>query len=425
MKAMPGSHFPIRVKSTKRSLELKEAIVASFALDPAQALLRLSDFEQADWLSVLWWLDTSGMAIYFFDRAREIGADAMLPLTMELALAQRLNNNRTRMKSLLAEARALALWLQRGNIAYALLKGVTLTPHSVAESALRSQADLDFLVAEGQADLAIHYAHRLGYRLHAQSEKSLEFRAGAPSIPALENIYSAKTQRALELHLATEGSCEMQLLSRRVMREFDGAKIHALYSADIMIEQARHLLKHLCGEHTRLSWVLEFWRHIRSRREDTEFWHRAESCAAEARQADLAMGTAAWLAEELFGGIQAEIPVRWRSEALPFRVRLWLERYARGLLLSDTIGNKLYALLRREVPGSANQPRSTCQIILPRVLPAAILEAQPHENRLQRWARYRVEADFILRRLWFHLREGIRFGVEASRWNRAAARVGR
>ncbi|MGH9353560.1 MAG: nucleotidyltransferase family protein, partial [Terriglobia bacterium] len=127
---MPGRRFPTRNRTTPQTAALKEAIVASFAL--------VGGFEEADWLSVLWWLDVSGMAIYFYDRACEIGAVGLLPQNVEAGLAQRLSDNRGRAKALLDEARALAKWFERGNIPYALLKGVTLTPHSVRESALRS-----------------------------------------------------------------------------------------------------------------------------------------------------------------------------------------------------------------------------------------------------------------------------------------------
>jgi Uncharacterised nucleotidyltransferase len=422
---MLRSRFPIRSKPTPRSSALKEAIVGSFALDPGLAVPLLAGFEEADWLSVLWWLDISGMAIYFYDHARQIGADAILPRSISEGLALRLSNNRFRMKSLLNEARVLAAWFESERVPYALLKGGTLTPHSVRDSALRCQTDLDFLVAERSAELAIHSIHRLGYRLHAQSGSTLEFRAGAASLPDLANLYSVRTQRALELHLAKDMSCEFQLLSRREKREIDGVEIYALSPEDILIEQARHLLKHLCGEHTRLSWVLEFWRHVRNRRGDDAFWHRVESCAAGLTHGDLAMGVAAWVAEDFFGGTRAEIPLcRW-VEALPVRVRLWLERYAHRLLVSDTIGNKLYALLCKEVPRGLHRRRGTCQILLPRVLPAAVLKAQPQENWWEKRARYCVEAQFVLWRLWFHLREDIRFAIEFARWNRTVAREGR
>lgn len=422
---MPGSRFPIRIKATPRTAALKEAIVASFTVDSHLARARLAGFDESDWSSVLWWLDISGMAIYFYQRACELGANSLLPRETESGLAQRLGDNRVRIQSLLDESRILSAWFHSGNISYVLLKGFTLVPHSVQETSLRSQADLDFMVADRYSDLAIHFISRLGYRLHAQSGNTLEFRAGAPSVPDLANIYSAKTQRALELHVAKDGTCESQMLSRRVMRELDGTSFYALSSADILIEQARHLLKHLCGEYTRLSWVLEFSRHVVSRRTDADFQLLVQSRAAEITNGNLAMGMALWLAESLFGSTPTMVPDQWRTDALPVRVRLWLERYARTLLLTDVIGNKLYALLRKEVPGSTQQPRSTFQILLPRALPAPILKAVPNETRSEKWARYCVESRFILQRLWFHFREGVRFAIEASRWNREIERIGR
>lgn len=422
---MQNSMLPFRARSTPRTSALKEAIVASFVLAPDTARTRLRGFEESDWLSVLWWLDISGMAIYFYHRASEIGGGPLLPQRVEAGLAQRLHNNRVRMKSLLDESRVLAMWFQVGNIPYALLKGVTLAPHSVPEMALRSQADIDVLIANEFADLAVHFVHRLGYRLHARSGGTLEFRAGPPTIPDLANIYSINTQRALELHLSKDGSCESRLLSRRVIRDLDGARVFALSPADILTGQARHLLKHLCGEHTRLSWVLEFWRHVNTTHEDDDFWCAAERSAAELAQGDLAMGMAFWLVGAFFGETSHNIPPQWRAEALPIRVRVWLERYARTLLLRDTVGNKLYALLHKELPGGALHHRTTFQILLPRVLPATLLEAPPEETPSQMRSRYLFEIRFILNRLWFHLREGVHFAVESCRWNRAVTRASR
>lgn len=422
---MALNRYPIRIYTRSRTPELKAAVVASFALESSAARIRLGGFGDADWRSILRWLDISGLAIYFYHRTGEIDANSSLPRDVNAGLAHRLENNRGRINSLIEESRVLAGWFETGGVFYALLKGITLTPHSVQESVLRCQTDLDFLVAERFANLAIHYIHRLGYRLHAQSGSTLEFRAGASSLPSLSNLYSVNTQRALELHLVKEDSSECRLLQRRTTRDFGGVGIYVLSPADILVEQARHLLKHLCGEHTRVSWVLEFWRHVNSRRGDSEFWRHTEICATQLTHGDLAMGVAVWVAEELFGGAQAEVPQQWRSDALPVRVRLWLERYARRLLLSDTIGTKLYAFLREELPPGILPLRTTRQILLPRVLPAAVFDVPPNESWSRRWARYRAEARQILWRLWFHLREGIRFAIEVPRWYRTAARTGR
>lgn len=422
---MPGSPFPIRQKLTSRNIALKEAIVASFALDPDPARTRLAGFDESDWLSVLWWLDIRGMAIYFYRRACEIGAEPLLPRDVEAGLAQRLSNTRVRTKALLDEARVLATWFQRGNIAYSLLTGITHAPQRAQESALINQTGLDFLIPERSVDLAIHYVHRLGYRLHAQNVDTLEFRADTITVPDSANIYPANTPRALELHPAKDGTGESQLLSRRVICEFGGSQFYVLSPADNLVVQARRLLKHLCSEHIHLPWVLEFWRHIGSQRGDTDFWYRAESCAAALAHGNVAVGIAFWLAEDLFCPSPADVPRQWRIDALPVPAKLWLERYARTVLLSDTIGNKLCVLLRRELLGSAQHHRTDCQRLLPTLSPAEVLKVRLNESRSQLWARCYVETCFILRRLWSHFRESVRFAVEISRWNRAVARIGR
>jgi Uncharacterised nucleotidyltransferase len=422
---MFSNRIPMRPKATPRSQDLKDAIVACFTMEGADARGALSSFNEADWLSVMWWLDISGMAIYFLDRARQTGVDAILPRDLEANLAQRLNRNRIRMEALLRESRTLAAWFEGVGVPYVLLKGFTLWPDSVPDPALRCQTDLDFLVEGRRAKLAIHFINRLGYRLYAKSGNTLEYRAGAPNIPDMNNLYSAHTQRALELHLVPENAQESRLLMRRNHREFEGMRICSLSPADILVQQALHLLKHLCGEHTRLSWVLEFRRHVAARSNDRDFWRRAEFCAAESANGDLAMGTALWVAEELFGKTGLDLPSQWSTDALPGRVKLWLERYVRRLLLSDTTGNKLYALLRKEVPCAPQEARRTRDILLPRVLPRPILEARPNETLADRWTRYGIELDYFLLRLKFHFQESLRYAIESSRWSRAAARVGR
>lgn len=414
----------MRVKPTARALELKEAIVASFVLEPGKARRRLAEFAEPDWLGVMWWLDISGMAIYFLDRARDIGADKAIPQCVAASLAQRLENNRTRIESLRHESHAVAACFASEDIPYALLKGITLAPESVRESALRCQTDLDFLVADCSEQQAIRSVGQLGYRLHARSGNTIEFRAGVMPLPDLANLYTVHTLRALEVHLLPEGNSGSNRLTRKVNRDLGGFRIDTLSPEDIMVQQAVHLLKHLCGEHTRLSWVLEFWCHMNARKHDESFWQDVDSIAAESLNADIAMRVASSLAAQFFG-MTTGLPERWSAEALPGRVKLWLERYARRLLLGDAVGSKLYALLRRELPSAPNEVRKTRDILLPRALPAPLLAAQSGESFAGRWKRYGIEAEFFFRRLGFHIREGASFAVELSRWNRAAARVGR
>jgi hypothetical protein len=421
---MSSRGFPFRNKATPRTRALKDAIVACFKRAGGDAAQQLSSYSQADWESALWWLDISGMALYFLDRAQQLCLQDVIPPSVHDALMRRLQRNQIRMRALHQESAVLSGWFREGRVAFAMLKGETLTPDSVPDSTLRCQTDIDVLIARQDLTLCIHYLHRLGYKLYAKSGNTLEFRAGAPSLPDLNNIYSVHTQRALEVHLLADDGHQSNLLTRRVCRSFGGDEFDTLSSPDIFVQQAQHLLKHLCGEHTRLSWVLEFWRHAQARRNDVHFWQQVKSIADHESNGNLAISIAFWIASRMFGLFDlAEFP-QWREDSLPPRVRLWLERYVLDLLISDSTGSKLYALLRVEIPCERGERRSTKKILFPHYLPARLTTPDPNETAHEQWDRLTVEGDFFLRRLHFHLTEGIRFGIEVTRWKRALIRCG-
>ncbi|HEY2857384.1 MAG TPA: nucleotidyltransferase family protein [Terracidiphilus sp.] len=399
-------------------------MAASFMLEREAVMQRLREFSEADWHGGLEWLDVSGVALYFLDRLRTLGAEAALPRVIEEALDDRLRRNRERIDGLRREAAKISDWLQDAGVNFALLKGFTLVPHSVPDPNLRSQADLDFLVEQRCREVTVEYAGRLGYSLHGESRGSLEFRAPGEDAPGLDRGYSARSQRALELHFAADSRAERSLLARRVPRAIDDLQTFALAEPDILVHQARHLLKHFCGEYTRLSWVLEFHRHVMARRGDVEFWRDAEQVARTQENGDLAMATALWIARDLFGDVPVVLPEQWQTRALPKGVRLWLTRYAHQVLLGPPRPSKLYVLLRRELPGAAESRRSLRAILFPHYLPARVLDPRPYESWPERWRRFGFELRFFVSRLCFHILEGIRFGIEAFRWRRAVARAG-
>ena len=420
---MSRKQFPRSNKTTPRTQELKKAIVATFAT-PKYAADCIVGFSDVDWKSVMLWLDISGLAIYFLAQCQESGAGGLLPEWLSEDLGQRLENNRIRIAALQHEACEVARRLDGRDVRYALLKGMTLAPESVPNSAYRSQADLDVMVSRRHARRAIQLFRQMGYRLHAFSGSTLELVAGEANFPDMANMYSARTQRALDLHLLSEKDEQPGLLTRRAWRVFDETQIAVLSAADIMVQQAKHLMKHLCSEFTRLSWVLEFRRHVQARCGDESYWHAVEQIAAGEAHGDLAMGMALWVAEECFGKPPMEMPRQWSAEALPARVLLWLKRYTRTQLMSDEIRSKLYVLLSREMPSGVIEERSTQKILFPHYLPLPILQPKPRERLTERLQRYVVEIDFFFRRLQFHVVEGVRFGIEASRWRRAVERCG-
>jgi hypothetical protein len=232
-------------------------------------------------------------------------------------------------------------------------------------------------------------------------------------------VYSPHAQRALELHVAEDGD----VLARRRIVQIEGMQIAGLSSADILVQQAMHLLKHLCGEHTRLSWVLEFRNHVQARQTDAVFWKAVSSLATGIPNGNTAMGVAMWLAECLFGAKPLPHCHPWSGNLLPGGVELWLTRYTHRVLLSDTVGSKYYVLLRNEVTGSSGEKVRMRRLLLPLRLPASITRPAPNESIGDRSRRYALDMWYFFIRLRFHLVEGMRFAVEVLSWKRALARL--
>jgi protein involved in polysaccharide export with SLBB domain len=407
----------ISKRNPKKIMQLKEAIVASFAVAETEVRDLLDRYGQDEWNRVLWWLDISGMALYFLGRIRSAGACASVPPSVLTALEDRQARNSLRNRALMKEASILCGWFNDADLSYALLKGISLAPDSVPDPALRCQADLDFLVPRKALRLARHYVSRLGYVLQADTGRTLELRAGSAGRPNITQIYSVHSQRALELHV-TEDHCA--LLARRRTRIVEGIRLESLSPADILVHQATHLLKHFCGEHTRLAWILEYRRHMEARRGDANFWSEVESVAAATRNGDLAMSVALWLSRELFGPGETTAGT-WTETCPPERIKLWLQLYARPSLFSDAIASKRYALLRNELEIAPGGARSVRSIFFPSRLPARIMEPSPNEELKDRLQRYSIEAKHFLTRLRFHVVEGARLAIDSMRWRRAVS----
>lgn len=412
-------------ETSLRGLNLKQVVLACFAQRCEGVACQLGRFNEADWQRILFWLDISGMAIYLLDRLNQAGLQANIPSSIREQLQYRWCENKIRTAALMREASTIANWFDQALIPYVLLKGFTLTPDSVPDPTLRWQTDLDFLVPHSSTPIASHYVRRLGYSLYADTGKTMEFRAGEAGTPDLAKLYTIYAQRALELHRIVRDQSVQDLLSRAKVRAFgDEVSVSCLSGPDTLIQQALHLLKHLCGEHTRMSWVLEFWRHIDSTRNDVSFWNDVRLLANEGDgRGNLAMAVALWLASDIFGEVVPELAREWTSRFLPKRVRLWLELYSREVLLSDSVGSKLYAILRREVPFARSEGPDLRKILLPSYLPARVTETVRGESMSSCLRRYFIEGRHFYSRLRFHLVEGLRFAVESTRWRRAVARV--
>jgi hypothetical protein len=399
---------------------LRSAILASFAQNAEDVAASLSRFAERSWRRELKWLDVSGLALYLFDHLRDLGREEMLPSAILARLQWNLADNRIRTAAMLAEALGINRGLERAGVSYANLKGVTLSPESVPDPSLRLQLDLDLLILESDADKARGVLEGMGYALHCKSGRTWEFKAGGSELPSLKDLYKAKPQRAVELHLAPASG----LLERVVRREFMHVELPALSPVDIYLRQAEHLFKHLCGASTRAAWVLEARRHMLARAADDAFWHSVRDRLQGEPQLALPVSVVALLVEEIFGDVLPTYLNRAIEENVSPGVRVWVERYGRRVLLSGAYGTKHYLLLLEALPECARRERAGLgRMLVPLRLPPMIAHGFAGETVRSRMRRYWIQLGFILDRLLFHFVEGLRYLLESVRFRRLLAGV--
>jgi hypothetical protein len=266
--------------------------------------------------------------------------------------------------------------------------------------------------------------------LAGSTARSLEFKTVGRIRTSLEGQYYADTRRSAELHIgmesleATDAATGRDArLNRLAFWKCREGIFPTLEPADQLIGQAQHLLSHLRHEHTRVSWLLEFRHHVRTRGHDAEFWHAVQTRAAEQPETAIALGLSTLLATELFGRFAPPELDAWTVATLPPMVRVWADLYGRRAVLADVPGTKLHLLLEDALQGLRREkPRgNSLRQLMPLRRPGRMLPAKPPASLRERVRRETIELHFLLFRLRFHVREGFRYLVESQRWRRLSA----
>jgi hypothetical protein len=410
--------------SLSRTQQLREAILLTFC-DPVPAECeRLQGLGSREWQSLLTWLDTSGMALYFLDRLTQLGRCEMLPATVVERLQQNLLDSTERTNSMIAESTAIHRRFQDAGLSYAALKGFSLWPVSVPKPELRSQLDLDFLIAEGHAPEARRILEARGYRLKAISGRSWEFKSGTPGAASLKNLYKPTLHRTVELHLEIKDQEPDSLLARTGKLCFHGVCMPVLHPVDLFLGQGLHLYKHVCGEFWRTAHLIEFRQHVLARYDDRAFWQDLRWLAEGNLRATVGLGVIVLLISHTMGDFAPEELTCWTTDALPLRIRLWVERYGQQSVFANHPGSKLYLVLQHELERAGLTPkRPLSHVLLPCRLPPAIAHAPANETLSARLVRYRRQIGFTLFRLRFHLVEGLRYLWESNRWQQYVKRA--
>lgn len=400
--------------------ELPEAVIATFRDDDRDVhRKRLDRFAARDWRPCIHWLDTSGLALYFLSRVISLGLEECIPVEVLGQLQQRLTDNRLRTRDLFDEFTLINGRFEEAGLRYVNLKGFSLVPEYCPDPSFRSQLDLDFLMSSSDGPQCCDILGTLGYVAIRPDDRVLEFRAGMEHVPSVRDLYKPKPRRSVEVHFATSLPEKVSaLLSRSRFHSMNGFEFPVLSESDLFLAHTHHLFKHLKGEWTRISWLLEFRTLVAAQRDNSSFWREVHTLATNIPQSVLGLGVVTWLGKEAFGEFASPDLTEWSVDELPRPIRLWLERYGRTVLLTDFPGTKLYLLLENERSvGRNSRSKMTRGKLLPLHRPPQVACVAGGSIG----SRVRAIADqlrFVLFRLRFHIAESSRYLVEAQRWKR-------
>jgi hypothetical protein len=409
------------MRTQRRTRRLAETVVTALCgSDPSATRTTLPSFTLRDWERSYYWLDASGVALYFLEAAKAHGLHGLIPLEVVRRLEQNQADNQRRTAELFQEFVTINETFCSRGVRYVTLKGFSLTPAYCRDLSLRYQLDLDFLISPTDELKCRELIEQMGYRLNGLSNDVMEFKAGENRPPAIEMLYQPRSERGVELHLAHPPLAidrTDELLHRSAIGLWNGYSFPVLSHGDMFLSQSFHLMRHIRSEWTRLSWLLEF-KHFVTGRHDVSFWIDIRKRAEEFDGA-AAVGIVTALATELFGEFAPRELWDWSVDPLPAPVRLWISRYARQTMLAEFPGTKLYLLLEQVWATDTVSRRQTRRgKLLPSRLPRKI-SGSDNVTRSARMRSRLIQVRYVLFRLWFHLVAGVGYALEVRGWKRA------
>ena len=400
-----------------------EAVIAIFREPEERSVERLAGLSYRSWVRSYYWLDASGLALYFLDRLEALGIEDAIPTAVLDRLRQNRADNRVRSAVMFAEFCSLNQSFQAAGVQYANVKGFATSPESCPDPNLRCQLDLDFLVDGKDLALCREILAKTGYVLTVTSSTEWQFEAGSSEPARIEDYYKPKPQRSVELHFTCDEADPSQptrdeRLDRLSLRAWDDHLFPVLSSVDQFIAQSFHLLGHLRSAGTRPSWLLEYTQQVSALCDERPFWDEVRKATQKFPDAPIAIGLATLLSTRLFGG-RAPIQLNeWTLDQLSAPIRLWADLYGKRAVLADIPGTKLYLLLEDEITRDNYSWQRKRKNLLPLYCSTRVCHAAPNEGLRKRLIQEYYQVCFLMFRLRFHAVEGICYLIESVRWKR-------
>jgi len=420
------------------NLQLAEAIIGCLGLSGASYDFgTMARFSPLDWERTVGWIDRAGLTLYLMERLRACAATEVLPPSVLARFEGNLADNRCRVDHLLYETRCIDEKFDQAGVQYVVIKGFSLWPEFCSNPYLRTQCDLDYLVAKPSLRSAQNVLLEFGYERRGRSDlQEFAFERPLQRVPSpFDSPYKLQTTPIVELHVGiwedTTHHVPFEepafILNSPKLKEWGGLRFPVLSEEDALLLQVLHAFQHLLTHWVKLSWILEIGRFMEKRSQDSLFWkqftQRLEGSPRLAEFSTIALE----LTASVFAAPMPEIAEQWRRFLRP-SVRLWLANYGHSWALGERPphkskvfpDSKLSLFLSGEyIPDCRARRDSLRHELMPWKIPGknpaivfAPVENQPGTRLQALW----VDSTYTVQRLSFHGGAGLRYLWELPRW---------
>lgn len=394
-------------------------------------LSALRKFSRRDWETSLEWLHLSGIALTFWDRLQNLGAEDVVPASVGASLAAVFAEHRLRVAAMAQEFDSLNRQFESAGIAYAVWKGFALIPEFYPDASLRPTYDYDYLVTAETHPLAQQVLIAAGYVCKRDNNAMRHLTFALPALASNSwnmpgSLYAATFPRKVELHqrLWFDEAFNIPLqvperiLDRKVRRTWQGVSFYSLGQEDALLFQALHAFQHILHNWCRLGWLWEIAHFLEHRSRDTSFWTRFYIHLEGNKQLSEIVSMVFMLAAALF---HAPLPTPTNERvrgAMRGQVSLWVDQYGLSSALDNFAENKYTLFLYREfVRDKATWRKIQRGRLLPLRRPNRVAGAR-NTNTSNPLRTIWKQGWYVMQRLAHHSVSGAAYLWESARWQR-------
>jgi len=426
---LPRHHY-FGGQSVNRAIASEIAGCLRVSGSPVDHVRNLAAFSRGDWKHAQEWLDQSGIALWFWDRLKGLGARDAVPPEIGERLDRLITDHSLRVESMAEEFDSINRTFELAGVEYAVLKGFALIPEYARDARLRTAYDFDYLLPPDSMERVDQPLRNGGYiHRHEDAGHSLRYTRSASTprpFPQRDYLYSAALPRAVELHsrlwepepLMVPLPLPEDFLARKRLRNWHGLSFYSLAEEDELMFQVLHAFRHILTNWCRLCVFFEIAQFLERRGSDSVFWQRFLERIRNVPLLSEMVGVVFSLAAHLFG---APVPKTVDTEImrnLRHPLVLWVRHYGCDSALANLANNKYGLFLHREfVPDAASWRKIRRRRLLPLQRPNR--GAQSSSPRVSdRLATGWRQASYIGQRLLHHSVAAVRFLWESRRWER-------